>query len=270
MSSEDLIYSKHEALATIVFNRPHAHNALTPQMLCRLADAFMYAQHDQQIRAIVVTGAGDRAFCSGGDLGQTLPLLSGARKPQDAWDQRLLDDPDVHSLASLCDARLNKPIIAAVNGVCMAAGAELLLGTDIRVSASHAVYAWPEVRHGLIPFAGSLSRLPSQLPYCHAMELLFTGEAINAQKAHELGLVNYVVEPDQVMPLAKQLALKIAGNGPVAVCEIKKAAVASLGLTAAEAFEIERESYQRIMSTQDAQEGPRAFMEKRAPRFQGK
>lgn len=270
MAVEPLLYEKTQHIATITLNRPQAHNALTPEMLCRLADALLDARDDAAIRVIILTGAGDRAFCAGGDLGLTLPLLTGDRAPQDEWDERLLDDPDVLPVSSLCAPGLDKPIVAAVNGICVAAGAELLLGTDIRVASHESRFAWPEVQRGLIPFAGSLSRLPSQLPYCQAMELMLTGETVDAQKALQLGLLNYVVHGPEVLPLAQRLARRVADNAPLAVAEIKKTAVDSIGLPLLEAFSLEKQAYRRVMATEDAREGPRAFMEKRPPVYRGK
>ncbi|WP_397475322.1 enoyl-CoA hydratase/isomerase family protein [Pusillimonas sp.] len=270
MATEPLLYQKKEQIATITLNRPQAHNALTPEMLCRLADALLDARDDAAVRVIILTGAGDRAFCAGGDLGRTLPLLTGDRKPEDQWDERLLNDPDVMPVSSLCDPALQKPVVAAVNGICVAAGAELLLGTDIRVASSDARFAWPEVQRGLIPFAGSLARLPAQLPYCQAMELMLTGEMIDAQKALQLGLLNYVVHGPEVLAVAQRLARRIADNAPLAVAEIKKTATDSIGLPQHEAFKLEEQAYARVMETEDAREGPRAFMERRAPIYQGK
>ena len=270
MAAEPLQYEKNEHIATITLNRPQAHNALTPEMLCRLADALADARDDDTIRAVILTGAGDRAFCAGGDLGRTLPLLTGDKPPQDHWDERLLNDPQIMPVSSLCDGAMSKPVIAAVNGVCVAAGAELLLGTDIRVASHESRFAWPEVQRGLIPFAGSLARLPQQLPYCQAMELMLTGEAIDAQKALQLGLLNYVVHGPEVLPLAQRLAQRIADNAPLAVAAIKRTAVDSIGLSEQEAFKLEKQAYRKVMASEDAREGPRAFMEKRAPVYQGR
>lgn len=270
MGIQPLLYEKQEYIATITLNRPQAHNALTPEMLCRLADALQDADNDNAVRVIILTGAGDKAFCAGGDLGRTLPLLTGDRPAQDVWDDRLLNDPHVLPLSSLCSPSLGKPIVAAVRGICMAAGAEMLLGTDVRVASTDSRFAWPEVQRGLIPFAGSMARLPAQLPYCQAMELMLTGDSVDAPRAMEMGLLNYVVRGPEVMGLAQRLARRIADNAPLAVAEIKKTAKDSIGLTEQQAFELEKQAYRRIMATDDAREGPRAFMERRAAVYRGK
>lgn len=269
MATEPLLYEKKDHIAAITLNRPEAHNALTPEMLCRLADALIYAGEDHSVRVIILAGSGGKAFCAGGDLARTLPLLTGDRKAEDEWDERLLADPKVMQVSSLCDPALSKPVVAAVTGICMAAGAELLLGTDIRVASSDARFAWPEVQRGLIPFAGSMARLPSQISYCQAMELMLTGETIDAGKALHLGLVNYVVDGSEVPDVARRIARRIADNAPLAVAEIKKTAQASLGLPQSEAFTLEKQAYRRVMATDDAREGPRAFMERRAPVYRG-
>ncbi len=268
--SHVLQYEKRGHIAEFTFNRPEAHNALSPEMLCRFADALLDFEADDALRVAILSGAGLRAFCAGGDLGKTLPLLTGAREPEDDWDRRLLNDPCVMQVSSLCKFTPTKPLIAAVHGICVAAGAELLLATDIRIASQDARFAWPEVQRGLIPFAGSLTRLPSQIPYSKAMELMLTGEAIDAQQALAMGLVNYVTPTDEVLPLARKLAARIAANGPLAVREVKRTAIAAMGRPTQEGFELEAAAYHRIMGTDDAKEGPRAFMERRAPVYLGK
>jgi enoyl-CoA hydratase len=164
---------------------------------------------------------------------------------------------------------MSKPVIAAINGFCMAAGAEILLGTDIRVAASHAKFAWPEVKHALVPFAGTMVRLPRQISYCRAMELLLTGDTFDAEEAKRIGIVNHVVPPERVLPLAKEIAKKIASNGPIAVRAIKRTAIQADGLSLQDGFKLEDVCYQTVMATADAKEGPRAFMEKRPPTYRG-
>jgi enoyl-CoA hydratase len=239
-------------------------------MLCLLADAVVQFSKDDALRVAIITGAGERAFCSGGDLGSTLPLLAGARPPQDAWDQRLLTDPQVLAASGLRDYPLDKPVVAAVNGICMAAGFELLLGTDIRICAEHARFALPEVRHGLIPFAGSMSRLPRQVSWAVAMELMLTGEPIDASRAAEIGLVNRVVPARELLSVASGIAKQIADNAPLAVRTVKRTAVACSGLPLDAAFELEDKAKALVLGSEDAREGPRAFIEKRSPRYRGR
>ena len=176
----------------------------------------------------------------------------------------------VSSVSSLREYPLNKPLIAAVNGACFAAGAELLLATDIRLSAAHATFAWPEVSRGVIPFAGSLVRLPRQVPHCLAMEMLLTGGSITAAEAHRIGLVNHVVEADQVMPKARSLADRVAANGPLAIQQVKRTVRDAMGRSLPFGYRLEDESKRIVFASDDAKEGPRAFLEKRAPRFRGR
>jgi enoyl-CoA hydratase len=239
-------------------------------MICRLADAMKAFAADPALRVAVVTGAGTRAFCAGGDLARTLPLLTGAIEPTDEWDRRLLADPDVVAAAGLVDGTLHKPVIAAVNGACMAAGFEMLLGTDIRLAAEHATFALPEVKHALIPFAGALVRLPRQIPYCQAMEILLTGDTLSAADALRLGLVNRVLPAAELMPAALALAERIAANGPLAVRTAKQVVVESSGRSLDEGYRLERGAMRQVLGSDDAREGPRAFVEKRTPRFIGR
>ena len=266
VESGPLLLSAQDGVATITFNRPEAHNALTPEMLCRFADALGACAADGAVRAIILTGAGDSAFCAGGDLAQTLPLLTGARAPADAWDRRVLDDRAVSSMLGL---HIDTPVIAAINGFCLAAGMELMLATDIRVAAEHASFGLPEVRHALIPFAGALARLPRQVPHCVAMEIVLGGAPISAAEAHRIGLVNHVAPGAEVLARATEIARRIARNGPVAVRQAKRTMNAASGRPIEDGLRLEQDSQRIVLATQDAREGPRAFMEKRRPSFTG-
>jgi len=267
--STTVLYEKDGPVATITLNRPAARNALTPEMLCRLADAFIDFRNDDGLRVAILTGAGDLAFCAGGDLARTLPLMTGARPVEDDWDRRVLEEPGVMAASSLRGFALDKPVIAAVNGACLAAGFEILLGTDIRIAADHASFGLPEVQRALIPFAGSLARLPRQIAQAHAMEILLTGRPVSAERALQIGLVNQVLPAAEVMPRALELARQIAGNGPLAVQRVKHTVFAASGQPLAAGFAMEDESKRIVLASLDAREGPLAFMEKRAPRFTG-
>ncbi|CAN5414923.1 enoyl-CoA hydratase-related protein [soil metagenome] len=270
VASLPLLYEKRGAIAIITFNRPAARNALTPEMICRFADAIIDFAADDDLRVAIVTGSGDKAFCAGGDLATAIPLLTGARPAADEWDRRVLEDPLVMPASGLRDFPLYKPVIAAINGACLAAGQEIALGTDIRVAAEHAIFGLPEVKRGVIPFAGSMVRLPRQLAYAQAMEMMLTGDSIDAREAWRIGLVNHVVPAADVMTKALEIAGKIAANGPVAVQRVKQTVMSASGRSLAEGYAFEDESKRVVLATEDAAEGPRAFMEKRAPRFVGR
>jgi len=268
--SGHVAYEKQGHMAVIRLERPAARNALTPGMLCALADAFIDFSRDDALRVAVLTAVGDAAFCAGGDLGTTLPLLTGARPPADAFDRRVLDDPLVMAASSLRDFPLHKPVIAAINGACLAAGMELVLGTDIRVAAGHATFGLPEVQRGLLPFAGSMARLPRQVPHAIAMHMLLTGQAISAAQALQWGLVNQVVAASDLQAAAMDLAGRIARNGPLAVRAAKRAALEASGVPLDLAYRLEDHAREAVLASEDAREGPRAFMEKRSPVYAGR
>ena len=268
--TDHLLAECREGVLLLTLNRPAARNAISPEMACRLADALGNAATDDAVRAVVLTGAGDQAFCSGGDLALTLPLMTGDRLPADHWDRRLLDDPAVINRSALRDFEFDKPLVAAINGTCLAGAMETVLATDIRIAVAHARFGLPEAKRGLIPFAGSLVRLPRQVPYCRAMELLLLGDMVDAEAALAMGLVNQVLPGPEVLPRAMALAARLAANGPVALREIKRTVRASSGVPLAEGYRLEDASKRVVMATEDAREGPRAFMDKRPARFRGR
>ncbi len=251
-----LEYEKRERIALITINRPEAMNSLTREMLVGLDAAFEDFQNDPDLWVAILTAAGDRAFCAGMDLKEALPLITSG-------DQMGYED---HTKRQLSD--VFKPVIAAVNGICVAGGLELLQGTDLRIAAEHATFGLGEVRWGIIPTGGSHIRLPRQIPWAVAMELLLTGEPIDAQRAYGIGLVNRVVPHAELLPEAMKLAEKICRNGPLAVRTAKEIAVRALGLEPG--FVLEKALGARVMESEDAREGPRAFTEKRAPQFKGR
>ncbi|MBY6154379.1 enoyl-CoA hydratase/isomerase family protein [Vannielia litorea] len=264
------LFEREGHVALLSFNRPEKRNAICPESACRFADAIAEIAADDDIRAVILTGAGDKAFCSGGDLAQTLPLMSGARAPETEWDRRLLGDPSINDRMALRGIAMHKPIIAAVNGDCMAAGMEILLGTDLRVAVPHARFALPEAARGVIPFAGALARLSRQIPYAAAMEIMLANVPMTAEDALRHGLINRVVAPDELMATALELAERVSGNAPVSVQQIKATVLAAQGRPLAEGYALEDEAKAIVMATEDAREGPRAFMEKRSPVYRGR
>ena len=265
-----LLFEIRGDIAYLTLNRPEVHNAINPELVVQLAEAWKRIAADNAIRVAIITGAGDKAFSVGADLARFLPLTTRERAPEDEWDHTILKHPELRDIAMLHPFEMHKPIIAAINGYCVAGGMELMLATDIRIAAEHASFGLMEVKWGLIPYAGSLVRTPRQIPYCNAMELLLTGDRIDAHEARRLGLINHVVPAAQVMAKAEEIARKIAANGPLAVRAIKQGVARTSGRPLEEGYKIENEIARGVFSSEDAKEGPRAFREKRTPKFIGK
>jgi enoyl-CoA hydratase len=269
MSDDVVKFEKRGHVALVTLNRPDARNAFNPEVLVRLDDAWATVRQDDEIRVAIVTGTGT-AFCAGADLGQLIPLFTGLRKPENEWDEKIVADLALTGRAILRDFDTSKPVIAAINGFAIAGGMEFVMGTDIRVAADSARFGMQEVKWAIFPGGGATVRLPNQIPYARAMELLITGDQIEADEALKLGFVNHVVPADQVLPKAFEIAEKIAENGPVAVRAIRKSIRANIGLPEVEALKQESEISMPVFLTEDAQEGPRAFMEKRKPVYKGR
>lgn len=249
-------YEKQGKIAVMTINRPDALNAFTAEMLRAMDAAFADFNDDPDLWVAILTAAGEKSFSSGMDLKEAIPLLQGG-------DELGYED---HTKRPFSD--VFKPIVAAVNGFCIAGGMEFLQGTDIRIAAEHARFGLGEVRWGIIPTGGSHVRLPRQIPWAVAMELLLTGQPIDAQRAYQIGLVNRVVPADKLMPAAFEMAEVICKNGPLAVRTAKEIAVRSLALE--QPFVLEKALGARVMNSEDAKEGPRAFAEKRPPKFTGR
>ena len=263
----DLRREGHVSIVTI--DNADSLNALKVKDIQTLADTWPELEADEQVRVVVVTGAGDTSFCSGANLKEFVPLLTTELRKKDDPEQALADLEYIHR-AFLKKNELTKPLIAAVNGYCFAGGVELLNATDIRVAVEDAVFSLQEAKWGLFPAAGSSVRIPRQLPYPWAMEILLTGRKLTAQEALSAGLVNHVVAREELWPTVMKLAETIAANGPFAVQNIKRSVLACLNLPLNEAFAEETRYAARVFSSDDAVEGPRAFVEKRPPDFKGK
>ncbi|MBA3009548.1 MAG: crotonase/enoyl-CoA hydratase family protein [Desulfobacula sp.] len=265
-----LIYEKKDQVAYITLNRPEAHNALNPEIIVALIAAWEDFQDDDQMRCAIITGAGDKSFCAGADLGTLVPLFTGMKPPVTEAEKKVAADPMIVQRAFLRDLNIFKPIIAGINGQAIAGGLELLYSTDIRIAAEGARFGLQEVKWGVFPMGGSSVKLIRQIPYARAMEMMLTGELIEAQEALALGLINRVVPKDKVMAECERLARISVKNGPLAITAIKKAVAANIGVSLAQGLATEMELAIPVFLSRDAQEGPRAFKEKREPRFQGR
>lgn len=252
-----VLFERDGNVAIITLDRPSKLNAYTPRMYEELMSAFAEFDRNPEYRVAVFTGSGDRAFCAGADLTKTVTALTDGAPRHTAADitKRFFHD-------------IYKPIITAVNGICTAGGTEMLQGTDIRIAVPTATFGLGEVRWGITPGGGSHVRLPRQIPWAVAMEILLTGTPITAQRAYEVGLINKIVERESLIDEAMAIAGKIAENGPLAVKAAKEIAVRALALETP--FELEYYISDRVLRTEDAKEGPKAFAEKRKPDFQGR
>jgi len=241
----------------LTINRPEARNAINGDVTAAMAAALDELAEDDDCWVVVLTGSGDKSFSAGMDLkafasGQGAGII------------------DQHGFASITRRWFPKPIIAAVNGACLAGGCEIMLSCDLVVAAGHATFGIPEAKRGLIAGAGGLIRLPRRIPRAVALELALTGEAIDASRAMQVGLVNKVVPAEQLMDQALALAEQIAANAPLAVRKSKQVMLESADLAEADAWALNDGLFGEIFTSADAMEGAVAFAEKRAPNWQGK
>ena len=254
-----LLYEKKERIAYITLNRPEALNALNPDVIQELSQALTDFRDDSQLLVAIITGAGERAFCAGADIATTIPMLKSMRSEWWRLPATIFRGLDVW-----------KPIIAAINGHALGGGLELALSCDIRIAAEKATFGVPEVTLGLIPGFGGTQRLPRVIPTAIAAEMLLTGRSINAQEAYRIGLVNKVVPLPELMPAAEEMANRLCQLPPLAVRAAKEAMLRGLDLTLEEGLRLETKIEDFVMSTEDADEGPKAFLEKRKPVFKGR
>jgi enoyl-CoA hydratase len=254
-----ILFEKKDKVAYITINRPEVMNSLNVEAMNELGRIWAEFRDDDGLWVAVITGAGDMAFCAGADLRELIPEITSGR---------LKISPTIP--AFLKNYPIYKPIISAINGFCLAGGTELIQGTDIRIATEQATFGLAEPRLGLFPAAGSTVRLPRQIPYCRAMEILLIGDAITAQEALQIGLINRIVTREELMPTAEQIATKLCRNGPLALRAIKESALRCYEIPIEYANILESYYAREIFATEDAKEGPRAFLEKRKPVFQGR
>ena len=262
----DALVERDGHVMIITMNRPARMNAITGPMLIRMYDAYEEASNDPEVRCIVVTGAGGN-FCSGADL----RAMAGDADDADPLDTRarMAEDPDIVYKALFRHYRPAKPIVAAVEGVAIAGGTEILQAMEIRVAGESARFGVSEARWSLYPMGGSAVRLPRQIPYTHAAEILLTGKHISAAEALEIGLIGHVVSDGQALDKTLEIARVVAANGPLATAAITRTLHECDGMELDEALRHEWDYGQAVFRSNDAKEGPKAFAEKRTPNFTG-
>jgi len=256
------IYEKKGRIAYLTINRPETRNAMNSEVWDGLIKAWTDVGDDPDVWAAIVTATGDKAFSSGQDLKEMAEWLA---IPEDKRPAMPL--PEVNPMRGM---QIWKPVIAAINGVCIGGGLELALACDIRIAADTARLGLAEVKSGVIPGNSGSQKLPRLIPFAKALELLMTGDLVDAEEACRLGLVNKVVPFDQLMPEAEALASRICENGPLAVRAVKELACRGIEMSLADGLLLELEIGERLTKSEDAMEGPRAFAEKRKPVWKGR
>jgi len=264
LTFEKVIYEKRGRIATVTINRPDRMNAIDPQTSAELHAAWCDFRDDDELWVGIFTGAGERAFSAGNDLvAMSKAQQEGANAVSAAY-----------SRAPFGGITRNfecwKPIIAAINGYCLAGGLEMALACDIRVASEGSVFGLPEVTRAIIPGAGGTQRLPRLIPPGLALELILSGGRFNAQWALRYGLVNHVVPADQVMTKATAIAEAICENGPLAVRLAKESVYAGMSRPLDEGLRFENEQSRKVLASEDAREGPLAFAQKRKPQYRGR
>ena len=261
--------AEHPHVALVTIDRPTRANSLDPPTLRQLADAWRRIAADPEIRCAVLTGAGERVFCSGMDMTTTIPIAQRFARGERIDDESFEGLRSV-STALLAGFDLQTPLICAINGHARAGGFDLMLASEIRYAVPHATFGLEEVALGLYPTGNATVLLPKQIGWVHAHELLLSAQPITAQRAVEIGLINAVVPPDQLLPTVLKMAGTIAANAPLAVRETRRGVREILHLSLEDAYRRQEEIGRPLRRTEDAREAQRAFVEKRKPVWRGR
>jgi enoyl-CoA hydratase len=261
--------AEHQHVAVVTLDRPQQANALDPPTLRQLADAWHRIADDPAICCAVLTGAGERVFCAGMDMKSTIPAAQRLARGERV-DAETFEGLRSVATALLAGFDLQTPLICAINGHARAGGFDLMLAAEIRFAVPHATFALEEVALGLYPTGNATVLLPRQIPWVHAHELLLTARPIDARRALEIGLINRIVEPDQLMATAFETADAIAHNAPLAVRETRRGVREILHLPLEAAYRRQEEIGRPLRRSEDAREAQRAFVEKRRPVWTGK
>ncbi|MBI4189494.1 MAG: enoyl-CoA hydratase/isomerase family protein [Betaproteobacteria bacterium] len=255
-----LVYEKRDHIALVRLNRPEAMNAIDPETREELWRAWADIAADDDVRVAIITGTGEKAFCTGADLKKPFPA-------PDSFAQQLFTT----GKPGLTDGmNMLKPLIGAVNGFAIGGGLEIALACDVRIASETAAFGLSEVRIGSLPGAGGTQRLPRVIPQAVAMKMLLTGDRISAQEAYRIGLISDVVPPDRLMPLAYEIAGRICDNAPLSVRAVKLAANRGLEMSLGDGLYLEGALFGILRDTEDRAEGRQAFAEKRRPHYKGR
>jgi enoyl-CoA hydratase/carnithine racemase len=252
-------YKKEGKIATFTLNRPEDLNSIDPESLEELSRSLTDFKDDNEIMVGIITGAGDKAFSVGADIKTMLPEIKKTRGQPSAGPPTTMRGLD-----------LWKPLVAAINGACLGGGLEIALACDLRIASENATFALPEVTLGLIPGWGGTQRLPRVIPLARAAEILLTGRPINAQEAYRIGLLNKVVPLSELMLVARQMAEMLCRPAPLAVRAAKQAMIQGTSLPLKGGLELEKTLNDFLVTTEDFDEGCRAFTEKRKPIFKAR
>jgi enoyl-CoA hydratase/carnithine racemase len=260
LTLENVLYETKGATAYVTVNRPKVLNALNHRTWADLRTAFEEARRDVAVRGVIVTGAGDKAFIAGADIGELRSLTAVEAEDSTRDGQAVLDLIE----------NLGKPVIAAVNGFALGGGCETAMACTIRIASENAKFGQPEVRLGIIPGAGGTQRLPRLIGKGRALKLILSGESINAEEAHRIGLVNEVVPSSDLITRAEAILTQINSNAPLAVKFSLEAVNQGLETSQSEGLLLEASLFAICAASEDKKEGTSAFLEKRAPQFHGR
>jgi enoyl-CoA hydratase/carnithine racemase len=257
---ENVLYEKKGLIAYVTVDRPKVLNALNTPTWTDLKAAFEDAKADTSVRGVILTGAGDKAFIAGADIGELAHLSAYEAEESSRFGQAVLDLIE----------NLGKPVIAAINGFALGGGCETAMACTMRIAAEHARFGQPEVKLGLLPGGGGTQRLPRLVGKGRALQLILTGETISAQEAYRIGLVNEVVPADNLIGRAETILKQVAANAPIAVKFSLDAANQGLEISQSAGLALEAAYFGICAATEDKKEGTSAFLEKRIPQFQAR
>ena len=257
---ENVLYEKKEAIAYVTLNRPKVLNALNKKTWADLRVAFEATRDDASVRGVILTGAGDKAFIAGADISELANVSAVEAEESSTFGQEVLNLVE----------NLGKPVIAAINGFALGGGCETAMACTIRVASEHAKFGQPEVKLGLIPGGGGTQRMPRLVGKGRALQIILSGEIISAQEAYRIGLVNEVVPAADVITRAEAILKQIFSNAPIAVKYSLEAVNKGLETSVAEGLSLEASLFGLCAGTEDKREGTQAFLQKRAPQFQGR